>query len=180
MRCFIINFIPLILSIWARLFSFETMSSRDCRINKLKDLETIEASLIWWSTVSSTCVNDMFWELLPCLPPPPEFKCSSAYKMIMTKIYSGFQCKVKRQDISAEKIWGICSSHVLQKSNIIKCISSFISPVRRSFESVYSSTKVNLTNFYLQQARDTFISKNKILNSWCFSYFTPKWLLTEV
>lgn len=56
----------LVLSIWARLFSFETMSSRDCGINKLKDLESIEASLIWWSKVSSTCVNDMFWELLPC------------------------------------------------------------------------------------------------------------------
>lgn len=39
----------------------------------------------------------------------------------------------------------------------MKNFSSFISPVRKSLESVYLSTKGSLTNFYLQQAKDTFL-----------------------
>lgn len=36
------------------------MSSRDYRINKLKDLETIEALLVLRSTISFICVNGSF------------------------------------------------------------------------------------------------------------------------
>lgn len=39
----------------------------------------------------------------------------------------------------------------------MKDFSSFISPVRKSLNSVYLSTNGSLTNFYLQQARDTFL-----------------------
>lgn len=39
----------------------------------------------------------------------------------------------------------------------MKDFSSFISPVRKSLETVYLSAKGSLTNLYLQQARDTFL-----------------------
>lgn len=91
---------------------------------------------------------------------PCKCRHSSVYKMNITK-YARFKYKVKRLDDiiseSRKNLGVICRSHILQRSNITKDFSSFITPDRQSLESVYLSTKGSLTIFYLQQARDTFL-----------------------